>query len=78
MSSPAASAAAAIPHKNYVQRLYKRALRTAFDHYAWHRPVYRQHCLAIRQRFDDNRNEMNPVRVQAVCRELRPWCFPTS
>ena len=59
----------AVPHKNYIQRLYKRALRTAFDHYAWERPIYRQHCLKIRQRFEENRHENNPVRVEALVRK---------
>lgn len=58
-----------IPHKNYVQRLYRQALRTAFDHHAerWHE--YRQACLEIRQRFDSNRSEQNIHRIQALVKE---------
>ena len=61
--------AIAIPHRNYVQRLYRQALRTAFDHHAFEWAVYRQHCLRIRARFDANRHETNPVRIKALIKE---------
>lgn len=58
-----------VPHRNYVQRLYRQALKTAFDHHAYERDIYRQHCLHIRARFEANRNETNPVRIQALVRQ---------
>ena len=78
----------AIPHRNYVQRLYKKALRTVFDHYAYERQIYRQHCLLVRQRFDQNANETNPIRIQALVRECeeelelnkhkKPFIYPDA
>lgn len=60
---------APVQHKNYIQRLYRQALRTVFDHYAWERPIYRQHCIQVRQRFEANRHETNPLRVEALVRK---------
>jgi NADH dehydrogenase (ubiquinone) 1 beta subcomplex subunit 9 len=78
----------AIPHKNYIQRLYKQGLRTVFDHYALNRDIYRQHCLKLRSRFEANRNESNPVRIEALVRaaeeelaktrHLKPFKYPTA
>ncbi|KAI3635096.1 hypothetical protein MIR68_006662 [Amoeboaphelidium protococcarum] len=78
----------AVPHKNYIQRLYKRALKSAFDHHAYERDIFRQHCLKIRSRFEENRNEQNPVRIEALVRSfekelelnahVRPFKYPTQ
>ena len=62
--------ASPIPHKNYIQRLYRQALRTAFDHHAETWPTYRQECLAIRKRFEMNRHEQNTVRIKALVKDL--------
>jgi NADH dehydrogenase (ubiquinone) 1 beta subcomplex subunit 9 len=78
----------AIPHKLCIQRLYKRALRNAYDHYAFEREIYRQHCLLIRSRFEANKDETNVVRIKALVKQAedeleekkhpRPHIFPTS
>lgn len=82
------SSSLAVPHKNYVQRLYRQALRSAFDHYSWHHDIYRQHCLLIRSRFEQNRTETNPIRIEALVRDteeelernkhVRPFKKPTA
>jgi NADH dehydrogenase (ubiquinone) 1 beta subcomplex subunit 9 len=63
------STTVAIPHKNYIQRLYRQALRSAYDHYSFKWDIYRQHCLHIRARFEANKHESNPVRIEALVRQ---------
>jgi len=66
-------------HRLYVQKLYKRSLKTALDWYI-RRDLWRQKALEIRHRFEQNRDIATPRQVQRVLseteKELNDWRHP--
>ncbi len=66
--------ATALPaaHKAYVQRLYRRALKTSSDWY-WQRDEWRGKALLIRHLFEENRAESSPQKIQALLTQTEYW-----
>ena len=82
-----AAVADSLPHAIRVTRMYRQVLRTVRSWSMTHE-THRNNCLAVRDRFDENKNEHNPVKIQRLldygAAELKkyrhpiPYTFPTS
>lgn len=59
-------------HKAYVQRLYRRALKTSADWY-WQRDEWRGKALLIRHLFEENRAETSPQKIQSLLAQTEYW-----
>jgi NADH dehydrogenase (ubiquinone) 1 beta subcomplex subunit 9 len=74
-------------HAKYVQRLYKRSLKLAYDWY-WQRSEYREKALIIRQLFENNRHLSNQIEITQHLRNTelllakyahpQPYIAPTA